>query len=377
MTPRKSMVAVGGSLIVIGLLSACGRKAAPTQPSPNIPPAPPASSPVLVDLRVDGPASLAPGDSVQYTATASYSDGSTHDVTSQAQWSSTNASVLMVAAAGATTARSNGDAEVRAAFGSLSHSRDVVIVPAGRYRLRAAVTEDQLNVALDDVRVEVVSGPAAGLAATTNWEGSAALYGVPQDAQVRFTKNGYQPLTQDVRLQNNGTTVRVQLVPSRGRLDLAGQYQLTISSGSCSGVGALPELARTRTYTAALWNSGLFINVQLSGANFAVQWCPICHEDRGNRFTGQTQALDARFTLNDYEAPFDWNDGFYPNVVERLSDGTLLAISGHAIVTPTSRGYAGTLDGSFSIYNSLDLVSQGSQAIVTCRSDSHRFVLVR
>ena len=266
---------------------------------------------------------------------------------------------------------------LRAAFGSLSQARDVVIVPTGRYRLRAAVTEDQLSVALDDVRVEVVSGPAAGLAATTNWEGSATLYGVPQDAQVRFTKNGYEPLTQDVRLENNWTTVRVQLVPSRGRIDLAGQYQLTISSGSCAGGRVLPEAARTRTYTAALWNSGLRINVRLSDANFAVQWCPLCHEDRGDHFTGQTQALGARFTLIEYEVPFDWNAGIYPNVVERLSDGTLLAVSGHATVAPTSRGYAGTLDGSFSIYNSLDLVSQGSQAIVTCQSDSHQFVLVR
>ena len=115
--------------------------------------------------------------------------------------------------------------------------------------------------------------------------------------------------------------------------------------------------------------------VELDDAKFALQWCPICHETRGNRFTGQAEALDARFTLDEYSPPFDWNDGVYPNVVEQLPDGRLLAIAGHAIVTPTPGGFTGTLDGSIAIYHSVDLGSVASVPAASCQSSGHQFVL--
>jgi hypothetical protein len=370
-------IAFPGFLFLIALATACG-KGSPAQPSTSVAPAAAASGITLVDLRVDGPTTVAPGESTQYMARAAFSDGSQRDVTSEAQWTSTDATVLSVSASGSVSARSNGTAQVRAAFGLLSNGRDVVVVPAGTFRLSVHVGDEQPGVSVYGVRVEVISGPAAGLSSTTDWNGVAVLYGVPQDVQVRFSKDGYAPVTRNIHLANNFSSAEVQLMPSQNRLDLAGHYQLTISSGACDvAEGSFPDALKNRTYTARLWNSGLRINAELSGADFAVEWCPICQENRGNRFTGWTQAQDARFTLAEYEIPWDWNAGIYPNVVERVSTGLLLTISGHAIVSPTSNGFAGTLEGTFAIYSAFDLTYTGTYPIASCRSSSHKFALAR
>jgi hypothetical protein len=371
----RERVAFGVALILIGALAACGSR--PTQPSPSTA-APASSKPVLKDLRVNGPATLAPGASAQYQATAIYSDGSSLDVTSQSKWSTNNA-ILSVTATGLATAGLNGDATLTAAFGTLFQGHDVVVVPTGLYMLRVIATEDQGNAHLDNVLVTVISGPAAGLAAATAWDGTATLFGVSQDAQLSFTKDGYQPLVQTVHLDNNLSLIQAQLIPAGGRINLAGQYQLTIDGSNCSADGVFPLAAKTRTYAASIQNSaslGLIVN--LSGANFALGTCPLCgSETRGNSFTGQTEAADGRFTLIAYAVPWDFNAGIYPNVVESLGDGTFLTISGQATVTPTPNGFAGTLAGAFAIYRDFDTYFQGSQAVATCQSSALPFALVR
>ena len=180
-----------------------------------------------------------------------------------------------------------------------------------------------------------------------------------------------------MHVDHNGTLVRVQLFPLTGRLSLPGAYQLTINSASCSDGGVLPEAVRTRTYWARIWNAGAKVIVELDGADFALGWCPICQETRGHRFTGQPEALAARFTLDEYGPPILGYDGHYPNVVERLPDGTLLTVSGHAVVLPTSEGLSGTLDGLIAIYRTFDLETTTSLPVVSCRSSAHRFTLVR
>lgn len=359
-----------GALILTG----CGSGAAP---SPTPTPTPSSSAIKVTDLRVDGPASLPPGEAAQFTATAKFADGSTRDVTAEATWTSADESVIAVTAAGHATARSTGTAEVQAAFSTISNTREVIVVPAGRYRLPVYVGEEQATVPIDGVRVEVISGAAAGLASTTDWDGRAALYGVTEDAQLRISKDGYEPRVQSVHVVNNYSGLSVQLLSSGGRVNLPGGYRLTISSGSCENGARLPPDATLRTYGARMWNAGLNVIVELDDANFALAYCPVCHETRGNRFMGQPQPLGARFTLIDYSPPMDWNDGIYPNVVERLANGSLLTIAGRATVAPTAGGFAGTLDGAIAIYADLDLASAGSSPVVVCRSSSHGFTLVR
>ena len=380
--PRAPILFVGALAACAMLLACSDDRPIPTQPSPG-PPSPPGPTapvqPAITSIVVDGPGQVPPGETGQYSATARYSDGSRRDVTSEAQWSTSDESVLSVTGASTVVARARGEAEVRARLANHGYPgvRSVIVLPAGQFKLWVKVTEDQVTAPIFDVRVEVVSGPEAGLAVSTDWTGSAVLFGVPADAQLRLTKEGYTSTVHSMRLDGH-RGVSLQMFPSGSRLDLPGQYQLTITSGVCAD-GNLPDAVKTRTYTARMWNAGLMIHVELSGADFAVEWCPLCFETRGNRFMGQTQALDARFTLFEYGPPEDGYDGqgYYPSLAERLPDGRFLSIAGRAIVAPSADGYAGSLDGTIAVYDSLSQVERAGRALASCRSNAHRFTLVR
>jgi hypothetical protein len=328
---------------------------------------------------VDGPGSLPPGDNAKYTATARWSDGSSRDVTNEATWSTSDESVLTVTA-GTVAARTSGEAEVRAGFGGRSHGRFVYVVPSGRFLLRVRVSDGVIPASpIFDAKAEVVSGPAAGLSSSTDWDGTLTLVGVTADVELRVTKDGFDPIRQAMHVDRNGSSIEVRLFPSTSRPQLSGAYQLTINSGTCLGDGTLPEEVKVRTYTAAIWEPGGKPNVRLSGAIFADRECANCpFGGNGSSFTGLTQVLDTRFTLTKYAPALYWNDGVHPSVAERLADGTFLSISGQAIVRPTPEGFVGTLDGSITIYDSLSLsTDREGRVLATCISNSHRFAFVR
>lgn len=373
------------SVLFASLIAGCDRQSNPMQPTTNSPrpsgpsaPAPPAPA-LLSSLQVTGPAQVPPGESASYTATATWSDGTTTDVTNEAQWTTTNDAVLAIAGPGRVTARTAGEADVQAAFQNRSHGRWVVVVPAGRFILRVNVSDGLIPVApIFDARVDVSSGTGEALSATTDWYGGATLYGIPETAELRVSKDGYQTLVQSVRVDRPAVpsvTLRVQLVPAVRRPELSGLYRLTVSADSCVGAGALPQDARTRTYTASIWEPGGKVSVQLADANFHLKTC--CFGERGDAFSGLTQALDTRFTLIPYEPDWDYNAGVHPSVAERLPDGTVLTISGHAVVRPVAEGFAGLLDGVMAIYDSLPLSGPAGRQLASCQSPSHKFTLTR
>jgi hypothetical protein len=117
-------------------VSACGSSSSPTAASstPTTPTAPPASAtPTVTNLVVtgngcSGGVCVAPGP-IALTATAQLSNGTTQTVTSQAQWSSTYASVATVNSAGAVTVLSTGDADIIATYQGRSAGQ-TIRVPA-------------------------------------------------------------------------------------------------------------------------------------------------------------------------------------------------------------------------------------------------------
>src|SRR5271169_705240 len=66
--------------------------------------------------------SLTPNHSVQLSATGTFTDGTTQDLSSVVTWSSTPTSVLTISATGLATANSPGDATVTASEGSVTGS---------------------------------------------------------------------------------------------------------------------------------------------------------------------------------------------------------------------------------------------------------------
>ncbi len=81
----------------------------------------PAPPPSLVSIAVTPTnPSIAPGTTLQFTATGTMSDGSHRDVTNTATWSSSNTAVAMISSTGLASGVSNGTATIGAASGGIS-----------------------------------------------------------------------------------------------------------------------------------------------------------------------------------------------------------------------------------------------------------------
>jgi hypothetical protein len=103
-------------------------------------------------------------------------------------------------------------------------------------------------------RVEVLDGPLAGTATTTNESGSFSIAGSFDDSvRFRVSKPGYIAKTQTSRIPDCATCERyvgflmeLEAVP----VDLTGNYILSFTAApACAGI---PEDARTRTYNATI-----------------------------------------------------------------------------------------------------------------------------
>jgi len=127
--------------VCLGLLIASCDKS-PTRPSVQSTgtPGAPAAGPV-VSIQIIAPALIEPGASAQLTANAIKSDGSVENVTSQSQWTSTNAQVLQVSSAGIVTAGERGEANLNARYLNRSATALMMVLPGGTFRLNGLVTD--------------------------------------------------------------------------------------------------------------------------------------------------------------------------------------------------------------------------------------------
>ena len=243
-------------------------KAAPPTAAP-----PPSAQPLSV--RVDGPTRLTPPAEAQFTALQTWSDGSIRDVTSMAQWTSSNPSVLSVHA-GLAKALAGGEVGLTARVEPLtSQSWAVQVVPV-----------------------------------TPEWEGT---------------------------------------------------YRLLIGVGPCNTSLPLPSELNQRSYTATIRQSGL--NLFASISNVA-------------EFGGRILNPEVRFSISNAAVPARrvhkvayW--GPPPGFTERI-EGYRLVISGNAVTTMSSGGFAGTLDGQLALYE-----ANSSALVGVCASSSHGFKLAR
>ncbi len=83
----------------------------------------------LQSISISAPnSSLVIGNSEQFTATGTYSDGSTADLTGQVAWNSSNAQAATIDAAGLATAVARGTSDITAALGGITSNTFVLTV---------------------------------------------------------------------------------------------------------------------------------------------------------------------------------------------------------------------------------------------------------
>src|SRR6185437_3760683 len=102
-------------LVITVCFLQCGKNSSPAPGSGGT------SSPTLASISIS-PSSptLQTGTTQQFTATGSFSDNSTQNLTSTATWSSSNAAVATISTAGVASALAAGTSTIKATSGAVS-----------------------------------------------------------------------------------------------------------------------------------------------------------------------------------------------------------------------------------------------------------------
>lgn len=341
------------SLALAAVSVACN---SPTAPSP-------------IALEILGPGTVAPGESQQFTAVFHQSNGETIVVTDSTTWTTEDPDLAVPAAAdpGLVTGLVAGETVLQARYGNVGRTRKILVLPSGTFRMRGHVTDQGTPVW--PAVVEVVSGPNADVFDVTDPSGAYALYGVPSDAEVRVSRDGYEPLVQRVMLVNNDDPVDFTLTPDFPRPDLSGTYTLTITADpACAG--ALPAAARTRTYDAVIEQMGPHVHVTLGGADF------ITAGGGGNGFS--ISVSRDQLIANLAASGYDFYSYYYgPSVMERLDSVTAYSPSGTAELQSVPSGLSGPLDGDISVFTGVGDPLSNAELVALCHSDRHQFTLAR
>lgn len=332
---------------------------------------PPRVARTIIRLQISGPASIAPQETVQFAAIGHYPDGSSQDVTFEAQWNRSFDSVFDVDARGTLTGRRTGESNVSASIPApnlLSPIRDtraVIVIPTGTFRVSGQVTTVSPAQPVVNAVVTVVSGQTAGLATTTDWEGRYALYGVVGDSQLRVSKDGFEPHTITVQGSSH-QTLNVQLQQQSPFPNVGATYTLTLTADpACENPIAPPH--NVRTYAATIGQSGRQLTVTLGGASFFVR------EGRGNGFPGLLDPFQASFQLDDND---HFGIGGNPDVVEQLGGASVLMLLGTITADVGPNRLTGHFSGAFQPATRA-LPSTGFFWGAACESSRHQVVFSR
>ena len=180
--------------LLIGVLGLWGiacddrNEGPPMSPSPN-PPPPPLSA--ITGLTLAGNVNLsAVGETSQLTVTATYSDGTTKDVSRESRWTIGDQRVLTVSPEGLLTVAGLGRTYVYASYSNRNAWGTVTATPPGTFAFSGRVREPGQGGVFDAMIVD----RATGLSARTNVDGLFSLAALPQPhVRVAITKDAYEP----------------------------------------------------------------------------------------------------------------------------------------------------------------------------------------
>jgi hypothetical protein len=330
----------------------------------TVPPTGP-TSPFPVKLEVTGPASVAPGATVAYTATAVLNDGTRQDATQKAGWTANPSSVLTISNPGQVTGHATGDATIKVSLlNCCAASITLLVLPPDTYRLVGTVLES--NAPLYGATVTVLKGTGAGLSATTNGNGGYRLYGVAGPIQIKVSKPGYDDIVKTFTVTQNDTLDFPEAHQTAPIPSLAGSYTLTLTADpAClSGApGLLFDFLQTpRNYSASITQDGPVLTVTLTDSSVLAG---------RNGFVGRVRPDGVDFTLGDGYFGYGVDDG----VSEQISSTKVFTFGGFVSAAISGSSVAGTFNGTLEIFGMTSpgiFTSAGS-----CPSVQHRLTFTR
>jgi hypothetical protein len=191
------------SIALCVVLAVAGASCGGSSPSANQPAGPSPIAPnVLTRLTLSGSNALtAIGDTTQLVGIASWSNGTTRDVTAEITWTSADPSVVTVSLSGLATAVGFGVASIDAKYNGTSNGGiwrvTISVTPAGTFAVAGDVREPGQGT-LAGVRV---LEPVSGKSTLTNQSGAYTLSGLA-GTRLRFVKDGYEPGELDIAPDN-------------------------------------------------------------------------------------------------------------------------------------------------------------------------------
>ena len=359
------------ALISVALLSiACDKK-------PN-PPTAPSSAPAgtATSIVIQGPSRIAPGDTVQFTAIATFGDRTTRNYTKDVKWGVSPKGVLTISETGEAVALARGEAHVFATLPSTgcgvscSPQTVVLVVPPNTYRLTGKVLESGLPV--QGARVTVIGGSDSTLSSTTEYDGEYKLYGVAGRVQIKVAKSGYEDMAKAVAV----TADDVLDFPEARQIGaiplVSGTYVLTLQADNdCStapsayNVPPLPaDVRQRRTYSAQVAQDGPSLSVSLPPPQFAAP---------SNLFSGRIHPGTVEFVFGDgylYYGPEN-------AITERLSATQAISFEGFVRAERSGSALIGPLDGAIQVFEISDSGTGRPlhKLIGQCRAPNHRFTM--
>jgi hypothetical protein len=229
------------------------------------------------------------------------------------------------------------------------------------------VTEEGRTI--DGVSVSIISGVGSGQATRTGGGGRFSFYGAAGRVSLQAKRDGYQNVIADVDVTATPTTRNLEIVPVRPRLNLSGNYTLTITANCDHQTFKIPASISRRTYDATVQQQGPDLNLTVSGANV------ITSSEGRTRFDGSVDVLDnVSFGVGSFSFPYYYyyNESVLATgLAEQAAPSTVLVIAGNVTARASSSSIAGNLNGVF-------VLREGSTRFPSyCWSGFHAFELRR
>ena len=208
------------AVLLLAIAIGCGGGSSPTAPTtPTTPSAPATTTRTVTGVSatvpgsttvVDNVVQLNVGESVTFTARASYNDGTEEEV--DATWSSVDPLIMTMTSSGTATGVSPGTTDFTLRFSNVTGTGQITVVQP-TFALTGRVTNAVLSRSVSGATVMILDGPHAGMQTTTDPSGRYELAGLSGNLNFSITKDGYDG--QRHGAGPNQTTVDVALQPNR------------------------------------------------------------------------------------------------------------------------------------------------------------------
>jgi len=295
--------------------------------------------PALVSIAVSANQSTLPlGESESLTATGSFSDGSTQNLTQSVAWTAGPSTIAKINAQGAVTGVSPGSAQVSAAYQGITGSASLTVGPAAL-----------ISIAVSATRASLPSGESESLTATGTFSD-----GSTQNLTSSVTWKASPPAIATITGQGNLTAVS----PGSAQVSAADQG-ITGSATINVGAAALTRIAVTAGQSSlplgeseALTATGTFSDGSTQNLTQSVTWSAtpqaLAKITAQGELTGQAQGA-VQVSAADQGITGTVSLAVGPAVLTRI------AVSGSQSSLPAGESEALTATGSFSDGSSQNL----------------------